>query len=114
MTIAAAAITAFSMPHRARRLSMLHLVPHELSFLESVEKAHAHAALDTNALVATRLGVGTVPVRMDSQVKYAALVHGDGAGGYLRLPVACPGHEGGYQDKIWVRALACVACKKGM
>ena len=58
--------------------------------------AKAHAALDTAALVATRLGVGAAPVRMDSQVKYAALVRGDGAGGvYLRSPVTGPGHDGG-------------------
>jgi len=106
---AATATSAFSMPHGARRLSMPHLAPHELSFLESVEKAHA--ALDTNALVATRLGVRAAPVRMDSQAKYAALVRGDGGGGvYLRLPVTGPGRDGGYQEKIWVRA--CVACKK--
>ena len=91
---------------------MPHLAPHELSFLESVEKAHA--ALDTNALVATRLGVRAAPVRMDSQAKYAALVRGDGSGGvYLRLPVAGPGiRDGGYQEKIWVRACACVARAK--
>jgi 3'(2'), 5'-bisphosphate nucleotidase len=97
------ATSALSMPHGARRLSMPHMAPHELSFLESVEKAHA--ALDTNALVATRLGVRAAPVRMDSQAKYAALVRGDGGGGvYLRLPVAGPGRDGGYQEKIWVRA----------
>ena len=90
---------------RQKRLSMPRLALHELSFLESVEKAHA--ALDTNALVATRLGVrAAAPVRMDSQAKYAALVRGDAGGGvYLRLPVAGPGSEGGYQEKIWVRAL---------
>ena len=111
-TPGAATSSAFSMPHGARRLSMPHLAPHELSFLESVEKAHA--ALDTNALVATRLGVRAAPVRMDSQAKYAALVRGDGSGGvYLRLPVAGPGiRDGGYQEKIWVRACACVARAK--
>jgi 3'(2'), 5'-bisphosphate nucleotidase len=90
-----------------QRLSMPRLALHDLSFLESVEKAHA--ALDTNALVATRLGVRAAPVRMDSQAKYAALVRGDGGGGvYLRLPVAGPNTEGGYQEKIWVRA--CEKC----
>jgi 3'(2'), 5'-bisphosphate nucleotidase len=91
-------------PHRRIRLNMPRLALHELSFLESVEKAHA--ALDTNARVAARLGVRTGPVRMDSQAKYAALVRGDGCGGaYLRLPVAGGGRggeAGGYQ-KIWVR-----------
>ena len=81
-----------------RRLDMPHLALGDLSFLESVE--HAHAALDTNAQVASRLGVHAAPVRMDSQAKYAALTRGDGGGGvYLRLPVA----GGGYEEKIWVR-----------
>jgi 3'(2'), 5'-bisphosphate nucleotidase len=94
--------TTTTTPHPARRLSMPHLALHELSFLESVEKAHA--ALDTNALVAERLGVRATPVRMDSQAKYAALVRGDAGGGvYLRLPVAGPGRDDGYQEKIWVR-----------
>jgi 3'(2'), 5'-bisphosphate nucleotidase len=89
-----------------RRLTMPHLALHELSFLESYEKAHA--ALDTNARVASRLGVRAQPVRMDSQAKYAALVRGDEGGGvYLRLPVAFGKNdddgEGGYQEKIWVR-----------
>lgn len=96
-------------PHRPSpspiRLNMPRLALHELSFLESVEKAHA--ALDTNARVAARLGVRAGPVRMDSQAKYAALVRGDGGGGvYLRLPVAGGGRggeAGGYQEKIWVR-----------
>ena len=88
------------------RLNMPRLALHELSFLESFEKAHA--ALDTNARVAARLGVRAAePVRMDSQAKYAALVRGDGGGGvYLRLPVAGGGRGGeasGYQEKIWVR-----------
>ena len=90
--------------HRHFRLNMPRLALHELSFLESVEKAHA--ALDTNARVAARLGVRAGPVRMDSQAKYAALVRGDGGGGvYLRLPVAGGGRggePGGYQEKIWV------------
>jgi hypothetical protein len=79
---------------------MPRLALHDLSFLESVEKAHN--ALDTNARVAARLGVRAAPVRMDSQAKYAALARGDGGGGvYLRLPVARGG--GGYREKIWVR-----------
>jgi hypothetical protein len=80
-----------------QQLQMPRLALHDLSFLESVEKAHA--ALDTNARVAARLGVRAAPVRMDSQAKYAALARGDGGGGvYLRLPIAR-----GYQEKIWVR-----------
>lgn len=92
-------------PHPRIHLNMPRLAIHELSFLESVEKAHA--ALDTNARVAARLGVRAAPMRMDSQAKYAALVRGDGGGGvYLRLPVAGRGRggeAGGYQEKIWVR-----------
>jgi 3'(2'), 5'-bisphosphate nucleotidase len=84
---------------------MPRLALHELSFLESVEKAHA--ALDTNARIAARLGVRSEPLRMDSQAKYGALVRGDGGGGvYLRLPVVGGGRggrAGGYQEKIWVR-----------
>ena len=83
------------------QLHMPRLALHDLSFLESVEKAHA--ALDTNAHVAARLGVRAAPVRMDSQAKYAALARGDGGGGvYLRLPVARG--TGGYEEKIWVRS----------
>jgi hypothetical protein len=83
---------------------MPRLALHELSFLESYQKAHA--ALDTNALVASRLGVRAQPVRMDTQAKYTALVRGDGVGGvYLRLPVAFGKNgddgEGGYQEQIW-------------
>ena len=84
-------------PSTPPQLHMPRLALHDLSFLESVEKAHA--ALDTNARVAARLGVRATPVRMDSQAKYAALARGDGGGGvYLRLPVARGG--GGYQEKI--------------
>ncbi|KAI0246043.1 hypothetical protein BJV78DRAFT_1277315 [Lactifluus subvellereus] len=88
-------------PRRQRRgrLDMPRLALGDLSFLESVEKAHA--ALDTNARVAMRLGIRAAPVRMDSQAKYAALARGDGGGGvYLRLPVA----GRGYEEKIWDHA----------
>ncbi|KAH9172525.1 3',5'-bisphosphate nucleotidase [Lactarius sanguifluus] len=85
-----------SLGTQQQRLHMPRLALHDLSFLESVEKAHA--ALDTNARVAARLGVRAAPVRMDSQAKYAALARG-GGGVYLRLPVA---H--GYQEKIWDHA----------
>lgn len=89
-----------SAPNVPLQLHMPRLSLHDLSFFESVEKAHA--ALDTNARVAARLGVRAAPVRMDSQAKYAALTRGDGGGGvYLRLPVARG--SGGYQEKIWVR-----------
>ena len=88
------------------QLHMPRLALHDLAFLESVEKAHA--ALDTNARVAARLGVRAAPVRMDSQAKYAALARGDGGGGvYLRLPVARS--TGGYQEKIWVCIVVCLS-----
>ena len=97
--------TPGSQPNTHTQIQMPRLALHELSFLESHEKAHA--ALNTNARVAARLGVRAGPVRMDSQAKYAALVRGDGSGGvYLRLPVAGGGRggdSGGYQEKIWVR-----------
>ena len=89
-----------SAPNVPLQLHMPRLSLHDLSFFESVEKAHA--ALDVNARVAERLGVRAAPVRMDSQAKYAALTRGDGGGGvYLRLPVTRGG--GGYNEKIWVR-----------
>ena len=101
-------------PHSRIHLNMPRLAIHDLSFLESVEKAHA--ALDTNARVAARLGVRAGPMRMDSQAKYAALVRGDGGGGvYLRLPVAGRGRggeAGGYQEKIWVRVFTLQKKKK--
>jgi 3'(2'), 5'-bisphosphate nucleotidase len=74
-----------------------------LSFLESVEEAHA--ALDTNGKIAQRLGVRSAPVRMDSQAKYAALARGDRNGGvYLRLPANTE-----YREKIWVRFLFAIS-----
>ena len=97
-------------PHQGfcslRRLTMHRLALHDLSFLESYEKAHA--ALDTNALVASRLGVRAQPIRMNSQAKYAALVRADGGRRCLpRLPIAFGKNgddgEGGYQGKIYVR-----------
>jgi 3'(2'), 5'-bisphosphate nucleotidase len=91
---------SLSAPNAPLQLHMPLLALNDLSFLESVEKAHA--ALDMNARVAARLGVRAAPVSMDSQAKYAALARGDGGGGvYLRLPVAR--RRGGYQEKIWVR-----------
>jgi 3'(2'), 5'-bisphosphate nucleotidase len=71
-----------------RHLNMPHLAIHKLSFLKSVEKAHA--VLDTNALIAERLGVRAEPMRMDLQAKYAALACGDG--GWRCLPaISCCG-----------------------
>ena len=91
-----------------QQLHMPHLALQDLAFLESVEKAHA--ALDTHARVAARLGVHATPVRMDSQAKYAALARGDSAGGvYMRLPVAVTRPGGG--QMIWVRVfLVLVPC----
>jgi 3'(2'), 5'-bisphosphate nucleotidase len=73
-----------------RHLDMPHLAIQEPFFLELVEKAHA--TLNTNALIAERLGVRAEPTRMDLQAKYATLACGDGGGGiYLWLPVAGSG-----------------------
>ena len=93
------------------RLNMPQLALHELSFLESLERAHA--ALDTNAHVATRLGVcAAEPVCMDSQAKYTALVRGDGGGSvYLRLPVAGGGRGWGTR---WVPGKDLGALKNGL
>jgi 3'(2'), 5'-bisphosphate nucleotidase len=84
---------------------MPRLAIQEPSFLELVEKAHA--TLDTNALIAERLGVCAEPTHMDLQAKFAALACGDGGGSiYLWLSVAGSGRgggAGGYEEKIWVR-----------
>uniref|UniRef100_D8QMG5 3'(2'),5'-bisphosphate nucleotidase n=2 Tax=Schizophyllum commune (strain H4-8 / FGSC 9210) TaxID=578458 RepID=D8QMG5_SCHCM len=68
----------------------------QISFLESVEAAHADHGF--NARVSEVLGVTLPPVRMDSQAKYCCLARGEG-GAYLRMPVGT-----GYREKIWDHA----------
>ncbi|KAL1744744.1 hypothetical protein HDZ31DRAFT_37923 [Schizophyllum fasciatum] len=68
----------------------------QISFLESVEAAHADHGF--NHRVSEVLGVTLPPVRMDSQAKYCCLARGEG-GAYLRMPVGT-----GYREKIWDHA----------
>ena len=65
-------------------------------FCESFESGHS--SHNESALIADRLGIGTAPVRMDSQAKYA-MVGGGEAEVYLRLPTRT-----GYFEKIWDHA----------
>jgi 3'(2'), 5'-bisphosphate nucleotidase len=70
--------------------------PTGLRFCESVESGHsAHADA---ADVAARLGITAVPLRMDSQAKYAVVARGE-ADIYLRLPTRAD-----YREKIWDHA----------
>ncbi|KAG4201100.1 hypothetical protein ERO13_A05G256500v2 [Gossypium hirsutum] len=73
--------------------------PEEASFFESYEAAHSMH--DLSSLIAQKLGVKALPVRIDSQAKYGALSRGDGAI-YLRFP-----HKG-YREKIWDHATGCI------
>ncbi|ANB14869.1 Met22p [Sugiyamaella lignohabitans] len=66
------------------------------TFCESVESGHS--AHDTQAAIASALGITKPPVRMDSQAKYCSIARGDGDI-YLRLPVSST-----YQEKIWDHA----------
>lgn len=63
---------------------------------ESVEKGHA--AHDRHQQIIDRLGIAAQPVRIDSQVKYAAVADGT-ASIYLRLP-----RDKVYREKIWDHA----------
>ena len=65
-------------------------------FCESVESAHS--SHDDAARIAQTLGIHTDPLRMDSQVKYAAVSRGD-AHIYLRLPTGAD-----YRENIWDHA----------
>ncbi|TYH18495.1 hypothetical protein ES288_A05G275800v1 [Gossypium darwinii] len=56
---------------------------------------------DLSSLIAQKLGVKALPVRIDSQAKYGALSRGDGAI-YLHFP-----HKG-YREKIWDHATGCI------
>lgn len=65
-------------------------------FCESVESGHS--SHNESAQIASRLGITTNPVRMDSQAKYATVASGE-ADVYLRLPT-----KTGYFEKIWDHA----------
>jgi HAL2 family 3'(2'),5'-bisphosphate nucleotidase len=67
---------------------------------ESVEPGHSDQKL--SAQVAARLGLSRPPLRIDSQVKYAALAIGQSAI-YLRIP-----QEPQYQEKVWDHAAGLV------
>lgn len=63
---------------------------------ESVEGGHSDQR--SAAAIARQLGLRQAPVRMDSQVKYAAVARGDAAI-YLRLPTNAE-----YRENIWDHA----------
>ncbi len=70
--------------------------PAEARWAESVEAGHSDQ--DDAARVATLLGLGQAPLRMDSQAKYAAVARGEAAI-YLRLPT-----NDTYRERIWDHA----------
>lgn len=63
---------------------------------ESFERAHS--AHDTHLKISEALGITAGSLRMDSQVKYAAVARGD-ASIYLRLP-----RKQTYREKVWDHA----------
>jgi len=67
-------------------------------FVESVESAHGHHALQQ--AVAQAVGITQPSLRMDSQAKYGAVARGDAAL-YLRLPSP---KSPNYREKIWDHA----------
>jgi len=69
-------------------------------FCESFEKAHA--SHETHHKISESLKITADPLRMDSQVKYAAIARGD-ASIYLRLPRGTD-----YQEKIWDHAAGAI------
>lgn len=70
--------------------------PARARFCESVESGHS--AHGRSAQVASRLGITSEPLRMDSQAKYAAVARGE-AEIYLRLPTRAD-----YRECIWDHA----------
>ena len=75
----------------------------EALFLESVESRHSDHAF--SARVAEALGVGSPPLRVDSQAKYGVLSRGD-ASIYMRFPPA------DYREKIWDHAAGAVVVEE--
>ena len=65
-------------------------------FCESFESAHA--SHDVHQQISSVLGITKPPMRLDSQVKYAAIARGD-ASIYFRLP-----RQKDYREKIWDHA----------
>ncbi len=70
--------------------------PAQARWAESEEAGHSDQ--DDAARVATLLGLGKAPLRMDSQAKYAAVARGEAAI-YLRLPTSDT-----YRERIWDHA----------
>lgn len=78
--------------------------PSTARFCESVESGHSDQG--AAAQIANTLGIANDPVRMDSQVKYAAVARGD-AEIYLRLPTRAD-----YREKIWDHAAGMIVVQE--
>jgi 3'(2'), 5'-bisphosphate nucleotidase len=78
--------------------------PAQATFCESFEKAHASRG--THQKISSALGIVSPPLRMDSQVKYAAVARGD-ASIYLRLP-----RSKDYEEKIWDHAAGAIVVEE--
>ncbi len=76
----------------------------EARFCESVESAHSDQIL--SARVASRLGITSEAVRLDSQAKYAALARAD-ASIYMRLPT-----QRDYCECIWDHAAGSIVVEE--
>jgi len=73
-------------------------------FCESVESGHSDRTLATK--IGEALGITRRPLHMDSQVKYAAVAHGE-ASIYLRIPT-----RSGYEEKIWDHAAGMIVVEE--
>jgi 3'(2'), 5'-bisphosphate nucleotidase len=73
-------------------------------FCESFESAHA--SHDTHLKISAELGITAPPIRIDSQVKYAAIARGD-ASIYMRIP---KGET--YREKIWDHAAGSIIVRE--
>jgi 3'(2'), 5'-bisphosphate nucleotidase len=74
--------------------------PEEARICESLESRHA--SHEVHMQISKRLGIRKPPIRIDSQVKYAAVARGE-ASIYLRLP-----RESAYREKIWDHAAGAI------
>jgi len=78
--------------------------PKQARFCESVESGHSDQ--DQSVRIARKLGITAPPLRMDSQVKYAAVARGE-AQIYLRLPT-----RRDYREKIWDHAAGTIVVQE--
>ncbi len=78
--------------------------PAAARFCESVDSGHSDQA--AAEAIARRLGIAQPALRMDSQVKYAAVARGD-AQIYLRLPA-----QQGYEEKVWDHAAGSIVVQE--